>query len=77
MLGSATGAESIEALEDAVFDAGRHGGHRVVLVVKGEIVEDVFAVLIHPFHPILNDNGDLVTKGRVVGQQRRHRTSEQ
>ena len=54
-------------LEDAFGDAAfRHGGHGVVLVVHGDVVEAVFAVLIHAADAVLQDDGELVDVGGIV-----------
>ena len=59
--------EAVDPANDPLVDALGLGGHRVVLVVQGEVVEDGFLVLIHPPDAVLHDDGDLVGVGRIVG----------
>ena len=42
----------------------------------GQVIEDRFLFDIHPLDAILNNDGDLVGEGRIVGQQVRDRQRE-
>jgi hypothetical protein len=61
------GAEFVDAAENALLHAFGHGGHRVVLVVHGDVVEAVFAELVHAADAVLDYDGELVDEGGVVG----------
>ena len=61
-----------------VVHARRLGGHGVVLVVEGEVVEDVLAGrAVHLLQAVLHDGRRLVGEGRVVGAAHRDRRGEQ
>ena len=69
----------VEAAHDRGADLRRvtlgQRGHRVVLVVEGDVIENVgvvTAAAIHAMQPLLHDRGHLVGKGRVVRLARRH-----
>ena len=70
----------VQAAHDRCANLGgitlRHCRHRVVLVVEGDVVEDVgvlAASAVHPVQAFLHDRGDLVGERRVVCLARRHR----
>jgi hypothetical protein len=70
--------ESVQAPDDPPLHSfgltwvGGQGGHRVVLVVQGEIPVLVLRVrTCDPFDPVLHDRGHLIGKGRVVGNDAR------
>ena len=49
----------------------------MILVVEREIIEQLFAVLIHAPHAILNDHRKFIGERGIVGQQVRHGAREQ
>ena len=53
-----------------------HRGLRVVLVVHGDVVEDVLAVDVHPPDAVPDDRGQLEGEGRVVGADHGHGRGE-
>ena len=59
--------EAVDAPDDAVVDAVGLLGLRVVLVVEGDVVEDVLAVVVHPLDAVADDRRQLVGERRVVG----------
>ena len=54
----------------------RHRRHGVLFVHDGDVVEDVFTVLIHPADTIFDNDRQLVGERRVIGSQIRHRKGE-
>ena len=66
-------AVEVHALEDSLLDSRRHRGHRVVLVVERQVVEDVLPVHVHAMEAFANDGRDLVGERRVVGADVRNR----
>src|SRR5690554_45477 len=58
--------ELVHALDDAVFTVFRHGGLFVVLVLDGQVVEDVLILFEHLFHTVTDYHGHFVAIGRVV-----------
>src|SRR5260370_13910536 len=60
----------IEPGQDAFAAALRHRRHLIIFVVNAEVVEQIFALLIHAANPVLNDYAQLVGEGRVVGGAR-------
>ncbi len=65
------GFEFVEAANNALGDfidvAFWHAGVGVVFVANGDVVENVLTVLIHAADAVLEDDGDFVGKGGVVG----------
>ena len=57
----------VEALDHALGDVVGHGRHHLVLVVEGQVVDDVLAVEPHAAQAVADDGGHLVGEGRVVG----------
>ena len=64
--------ELVQALDDAFFRTLGHGGVIVVLVLRRQIIEDVFLLLEHASQSVLDDDGDLIGEGRIVGDAVRH-----
>src|SRR5438309_3385984 len=69
-------AKEIEAADDSFLDSLGHRGLRVVLVVEGQVVEDVLTVAEHPLDALANDDGGLVRERRVVRADIRDRRRE-
>ena len=46
----------------------------VVFIHGGDVIEDVFTLLIHATHTVLNDNGQLIAISRVVAHAIRNRS---
>ena len=70
--------EAVEAPKDrGVRDALGSGGHGVVLVVEGQVIEDVLARVEHPTQPFADDDRRLVGEGRVVDLAVRDRRRDQ
>src|SRR5215216_2233473 len=69
LAGRAALPEQVHPLEDPLGDAVAlgHGRVLVVLVHHGQVVEDVLLVGVHPPQAVLDDDGQLVGEGRVVG----------
>ena len=65
-VGLRRGAVAIQPLQDAVHNARRHRRHGVLLVHHRQVVEDAFLFDVHPADTVLDDDGDLVGKCRVV-----------
>src|SRR5574343_1742510 len=59
--------EGIHAVDDVGLRAYRHFRVAVVLVHHGDVIENVFLLLVHPAHAVLDDDRDFVLEGRVVG----------
>src|SRR5574343_449266 len=68
--------EGIHALDDVGFRAHRHFRMLVVLVHHGDVVEDVFLLLVHPAHAVLDDDRDFVLEGRVIGDAVGHQVGQ-
>src|SRR5579864_3368194 len=66
----------VEAAHDAFFTTLWHLRHGVVFVVQHDVVEAVFALLVHAAQAVLHDHGDLVDVRRIVGRARRHDAGE-
>src|ERR1019366_2332241 len=64
------GAVFIDALENAFSYAGsiRHGRLYIVLVIDGQVVETILALLIHTADAVLNDDGQLIGIGWIVNR---------
>ena len=69
--------EQVHALQDAFLSTLRHRRMLVVLVHHRQVVEDVLLLGIHPAQAVLDDDGDLVREGRVIGDAVRDRGREQ
>src|SRR4029077_14215763 len=69
-------AELIHALEDALLDAGGHGGHGVRFIHDSDVVEDSFALFVHAANAVLNDDGNFVGVRGIVSEKVRYRESE-
>src|SRR5579864_8256187 len=76
-LAAAADLQQVAAAEDAGLDARRHGRLGVVLVHQRDVVEDVFLLGEHAPQPVVDDHGQLVGIGRVVGHAVRHRRRDQ
>src|SRR6185503_13453517 len=61
------GLQQVHALEDALLDALGNGRLNVVLVHHRDVIEDAFVVDEHALHAVVNDHGELVGVGRIVG----------
>lgn len=59
--------DRIHALEDPGLGIFRQRRLNIVLVHRRDVVEDVFLLPIHPAQAVLDDDGELVGIGRVVG----------
>ena len=67
----ARGGELVHAAQDALahrFAVG-HRGLAVGLVLDGDVEEDVLVALVHAADALLDDHGDLVGVGGVVGDE--------
>src|SRR5205807_2494278 len=62
------GTELIKAAQDPLGRTLRHRLHRVVFVAQRQVVEDALAFLVHAADAVLDDDRDLVSERRVVGQ---------
>ena len=62
--------ELVDAADDAFPDRVAVGfrqlWHRIVFVVHGDVVEAVFALLVHAAESVLQDDSELIDIGRVV-----------
>src|SRR5450432_1144454 len=58
----------VDAAQDPLTATLRHIGHGIVFVVQRDVVEKILALLIHPPHAVLNNDGYFVDVGRVVGR---------
>ncbi len=65
-------AEPVHPFQDALTDPLGHGRRLVLLVHERDVVEDALAFPVHPPDAVLDDHRDLVSEGRVVGNQIRH-----
>ncbi len=74
------GLELVNSAQNAFASAlgrrFRHGRHRVVFVVHGDVVEDALAFLIHPADAVLEDNRQLIHISRVVAETAGHGAGE-
>src|SRR4029453_7715474 len=70
------GGELVDAAPDAFLGAGRHGRHRVHLVVHGEVVHAVLSVFVHTTQAVLDDHCKLVRVGGIVRVQRRNHAGQ-
>src|SRR5258706_15836164 len=61
--------ELIKAVEDSAFDSLRHRWHRDLLIVQGQVVQNILTILVHPLHSVLNNDGEFVSERRIVGHQ--------
>src|SRR5205823_265728 len=68
--------EFVEPFKNALLRAFGHGRHDVVLVVKREVIENIFSLNKHPSHALDNNRSQLETERRVVSQQRWQSTRE-
>ena len=59
--------ERINAFDNAFFNAFGHGGVFVVFIAQGHVVIDIFLFLVHASNAVLDDDGNFVSVGRVVG----------
>ena len=66
---------AVQALQNALPDALAfgHGRHGQRLVGDGEVIEDRLLVDVHPLDAILENDGNLVGKRRIVGEDIRYR----
>src|SRR3989338_3515199 len=62
-------AKLIKTLQDSLLRAFRHRRHGIIFVVEGEVIENLFAFLVHPPESVPDDHGDFIGKGRVVREQ--------
>ena len=69
---------AVQTFEDALADArlARHLGHGQRLIGDRQVIEDGFAVDVHALDAVLDDDGDLISKGRIISQQVRHWESQ-
>ena len=49
----------------------------VVFVHHGQVVEDIFLILMHTAHPVLRDDGHFILEGGVVGDAVRNHVGQQ
>ena len=70
--------EAVETFQNAFanFVAVGHLGHGQRFVGDGQVVEDRLAIHVHALDAVLNDDGDLVSKGRIVSQAVGHAQGE-
>ena len=68
--------EEVDAADDALLDALGHRRLRVVLVVEGQVIEDVLAVAEHPLDAVPHDHCGLVRERGVVRANVRDRCRE-
>ena len=61
------GPEQVHAFDDAVAGAFGHRRHLVLFVHHRDVVEDVLLLLVHAADAVLDDDRELVSKGRIVG----------
>src|SRR5438034_4599177 len=52
--------ETIQALDDSIFRPFGHGRMHDVLVVEGDVIEDVFLLLVHPAQSLPDDQGHFI-----------------
>ena len=68
--------EQVHAFANTFFSAFRHIGMRVVFILYSDVVIHVLPFLVHAAHAVLQDDGQLVGKSRVIGNtighHRRH-----
>ena len=64
---SLVGFDAVQAAEDGLVGVLRLGGHHEILVVRGDVVDDVLVFAVHLLHAALDDGRHLVGVGRVVG----------
>ncbi len=69
-------ADLVHAFEDSLFGARGHRRHRVGFVHHGDVIKNVFAVLVHAANPVLDDDGNFVRKRGVVRAHRGNRQGE-
>ena len=69
--------QPVQPPQDALARPVGHRRHRVGLVLDRQVVEHALAVDVHAAHAVLDDDGQLVGVGRVVGEQVGHRAREQ
>src|SRR5262245_26850859 len=58
--------KQIQAFQNTLFGALRHGRMLVVLVHQGDVIEDILLVGHHAPQAVVDDDRDLVTVGRIV-----------
>ena len=58
-------SQQVHAANDALVNALRLGGHGVVFVVDGDVMDDVVVLHVHVFDTVTNDGRYLVSKGRI------------
>jgi len=63
-------AESIQPADDAVLASLRHGWLRVVLVVQGQVVEEVLAVDVYASQARLDELADKNTSNTLTPEER-------
>ena len=68
--------ETIQALDDSIFRPFGHGRMHDVLVVEGDVIEDVFLLLVHPAQSFPDDQGHFIGKGGIVGENVWHRRGQ-
>ncbi len=68
--------QQVQALQDAFFLTRLQTGVRVVLVHQGDVEEHVFLLLDHTLQAIMDDDGDFMREGRVVGNAIRNGRSQ-
>ena len=65
--------QQVHAAQDAVLNALRHRWVHIVLVHRRDVVENVFLLADHAPQPVLDDDGQLIGIGWVVGHTVRNR----
>ena len=70
-------AEAIQPLEDAFLRPFGHRRHGVLLVHHRQVIEDALLLLAHPANAVLNDDRELVRKGRIVAHAVRNGIGQQ
>jgi hypothetical protein len=60
-----TAPELVKSAQYSLLDALGHRRHRVVVVVKGQVIEDLLAAFVHAAEAFGDDDGHFVGKGGI------------
>ena len=63
---SLVGFDAVQAAKDAFVSILGLRGHHEILVVRGDVVDDVLVLAVHLLHAALDDGRHLVSVGRIV-----------
>ena len=69
--------ETVNTAQNTVLGSGRHGRLGVVFVVDSDVVEAIFAVLVHAADAVAHNYRDLVGIGGIVAVAGGHRAGRQ